>query len=338
MNKTTLALLIKLRSSPTAPQISERFVSLTVLEALLNLINKRPYAQYEFKKMDGYALLQRIYTSMEALNRYLLLKNMNAAFGVSARNSIECNSENSSAGVNEELNQSSTQQQQQQQNNATYYLSIQKRLLIVLLNGCFRKPVFCMNYYSNERIELCITLSSSTKSNRLAAAGKSELPINELSTTSNNKSIYLCNPDLLAQVVIEWTLWRPAPSLPISNSNISTTNNNLWRHIFLILHKLLESNHSSQVYHSNLFLRYNLLEKLMHFLLDANEENCIFDENSCLSLLLVFKHFNSIISSAIKTKQLFASFFDYLHILHPENRAYIEYSTKSFYYNLTLSN
>ncbi len=74
----------------------------------------------------------------------------------------------------------------------------------------------------------------------------------------------------------------------------------------------------------------------MHFILDANEDNYVFEENACQSLIHIFKHFNSINSNNSKTKELFASFFEYLHVLHPENKAYIVYSTNSFYYNLTI--
>ena len=74
----------------------------------------------------------------------------------------------------------------------------------------------------------------------------------------------------------------------------------------------------------------------MHFILDANEENYVFEANSCQSLINIFKHFNSIHSSNVKTKELFASFFEYLHVLHPENKAYIVYATKHFYFNLTI--
>lgn len=109
--------------------------------------------------------------------------------------------------------------------------------------------------------------------------------------------------------------------------------------MFEILDTLLSDyNQISLVYHSNLFIKYGLLEKLMHFVLDANEEGYIFRSNSLEPFIRIFKHFNSIPSNNMnEIKQLFANFFEYLHILHPENKAYIVYATNYFYYNLTLS-
>jgi hypothetical protein len=89
---------------PTAPP------SLTILQALVNLLNKRPSIQSDFAEMDGYALLQRIYTSMAGLNLY---QSRSAAAPTSA----------------------------------TYFASIQTDLFVILLNGCFRQAVVCTNRY-----------------------------------------------------------------------------------------------------------------------------------------------------------------------------------------------
>lgn len=280
-----------------------------MLESLINLINKRPHIENEFKKIDGYVLLQHIYTSIATLNKFSL-------------RSIQKNQTNSSR-----INY-----------NHYYYALIQKKLFVVLINGSFRKPVFCMNFYTDENIEMCYNFKRTFKTDLNST--------NELAKNNKSSNIYIINADLLAQVIIEWTLWRPfetissysTPSSPSqSPHSFYNTQTNLWKHIFQILNKILDDDHLSQLYHSNLFLKYNLLEKLIHFLLDANEENCVFDESSCVSLINIFKHFNSIRSQASVTKQLFSNFFDYLHILHPENNAYIVYSSKLFYYNLNIN-
>ena len=258
-----------------------KFASLFTLDACINLINKRPNIQLEFKKMDGYSMLQRIFTSIASLNRF------------------------------------TTKLSKNKQSNS-YYGSIQKELFVVLLNGSFRKPVLCMNNYSSDKIEMCINKT------------KKEKNVNCL----KGYNIYLINPDLLSKVIIEWTLWQPFETHS-PDSKLNRTS--LWKQIFEILNNLLEDDHSSQVYHSDVFIRFNLLDKLMHFLLDANGENCVFERNSCASLISIFKHFNSLHYGSSRTKRLFSNFFEYLHILHPENNAYIINSTGSFYYNLTLS-
>ncbi len=136
-------------------------------------------------------------------------------------------------------------------------------------------------------------------------------------------------------VLIEWDLWESFDkvSAEIKKSNC------LWKNMFEILDSLLSDyNQLSLVYHTNLFVKYGLLEKLMHFVLDANEEGYVFRGDQLEPLISIFKHFNSIPSNNLnEIKQLFANFFEYLHILHPENKAYIVYATNYFYYNLTLS-
>lgn len=104
--------------------------------------------------------------------------------------------------------------------------------------------------------------------------------------------MHLVNGNLLAHVLIEWTLWQ----------SFEASDLNLWQIIFRVLDCLLENNPAAQLLHSNVFIRFNIIEKLMHFLLDANEEQFVFEENSCLSLINIFKHFNSINSNNIKTK------------------------------------
>ena len=279
---------------------------MTMLETLINLLNKRQYIQYEFKKINGYVLLQHIFTSIASLNKFKLI----------------------SSSPNSTLNH-------------YYYGLIQKKLFIIMINGSFRKPVLSMNFYANENIQMCcekteievISQANEKLSNKTRLNSYSNLDVEAI----KNSNIYIINPDLLAQVVIEWSLWRPFVKPSPSQHQPKTSTSYLWQHIFKILNKLLDDSHSSQLYHSNLFLKFNILEKLMHFLLDANEENCLFDQVSSNSLIKIFKHFNSFGSNLQTTKQLFSNFFEYLHILHPENNAYIVYSPKSFYFYLALS-
>jgi len=281
----------------------DKFSSLIMLEALINLLNKRQYIQYEFKKIDGYILLQHIFTSIASLNKFKLMTS-------STETSV----------------------------NHYYYNLIQKKLFVVMINGSFRKPVFSLNFYSNENIQMCFERPEIDDIAKKNDHGESKSRLNSYSNldldATKSSNIYIVNPDLLAQVIIEWSLWRPFTK-NLQEQKINTPY--LWQHIFKILYKLLEDSHSSQLYHSNLFLKYNILEKLIHFLLDANEENCLFDQSTSSSLIKIFKHFNSFGSDVSTTKQLFSNFFEYLHILHPENNAYIVYSPKIFYFNLTLS-
>ncbi len=95
--------------------------------------------------------------------------------------------------------------------------------------------------------------------------------------------MHIINGELLSYMVIEWSLWQ-------------TFDNNppFWNFTFDVLDSLLENNPSVQLYHSNLFIRFNFIEKLMHFLLDANEEQYTLEKSSCQSFINIFKHFNSI--------------------------------------------
>ena len=201
--------------------------------------------------------------------------------------------------------------------SSTYYQRIQKEFFVLLMNACFRKSVFTINYYMNNQIETCFEIKSTHQ-------------LNQMSTKSSENNIYLININLLAYVIIDWDLWwRPYdPNEPP-----------LWKNMFEILDILLSDyNQCSLLYHMNLFIKYNILEKLMHFVLDANEESYILRKKSLEPLIRIFKHFNSITNNnSDEIKKLFSNFFEYLHILHPENKAYIVYSTNYFYYNLTLS-
>lgn len=95
--------------------------SLNILQALINLINKRPSIEDDFRRMDGYALLQRIYTSMAGLNLYQTTAAATAK---------------------------------------SYYASVQVELFTILINGCFRHAVVCANIYIKERVELCCKSTS----------------------------------------------------------------------------------------------------------------------------------------------------------------------------------
>lgn len=169
----------------------------------------------------------------------------------------------------------------------------------------------------NNRVETCFETKSTNQ-------------LSQLNTKTSENNIYLVNINLLTNVIIDWDLWWQ----PYDPNEAP-----LWKNMFEILDTLLSDyNQYSLVYHTNLFIKHNILEKLMHFVLDGNEESYVFRRNSLDPLIQVFKHFNSITTNnSDEIKRLFANFFEYLHILHPENKAYIVYSTNYFYYNLTLS-
>lgn len=270
--------------------------SLLMLESLICLVNKRSHIQSEFRKMDGYVLLKRIFTSIASLNKYLV-KN------------------------------------QHYLKEKSYYSFIQKELFITLINGSFFKPVFSLNYYdtSKDNIDFCYE----------RPVRKSEKKTEE--TFCNLSSINVVNPQILSNLIIEWELWIPLENL--DNKLVKSTC--LYKFAFQILNKLLNFENKSQLYHSNLFLKYNLLEKLIIFLLDANEENFLLDSSACAELINIFKHFNSIFTwssgddhpngSKSTTKKLFSNFFDYLYLLHPENNVYIINQKNEFYFHLSKS-
>jgi len=202
------------------------FTSLKLLESLLNLINKRPAIHESFKRLDGYSLLRRIYTSIASLNRVNTTK-VPAALSY-------------------------------------YFGHIQTDLFCVLLNACFRGPVICRNNYSKEQIEVL----------------------------SGGDSVCVVNGDLLTGCLIEWSLWLGSGEL--------------WKVVFKVLDVMLQTrNLGADMFHSSLFIRFGLVEKLIQFVLDANEENYVFEESGCESLIRILRHFNSINSSQSKTKVTF---------------------------------
>ncbi len=152
-----------------------KFASLNILEGLLNLVNKRPHLQVDFHKMNGYALMQRIYTSIANLNKF-----QEVSASVLSNSNLKTNLSN---------------------NTYCYYATIQIELLSILLNACFKKPVVCLNNYSKEKIKICSfnlqrrTSSSSTKNKE-----------NNSGLILDENNIYLINGELLSHV-IEWTLW-----------------------------------------------------------------------------------------------------------------------------------
>lgn len=229
-----------------------RLPSLNVLDAMLNLINKRPSIQLDFNQLDGYALLQKVYTSIASLN---LKENSNS--------------------------------------NCTYYGSIQTELYSLLINSCFQKPVVCINNYIKEKIEICCL------ANNLPPRQSN---LSDLNLLIEENEMHMINGELLSHMVIEWTLWQTFDNNP-----------EFWNFTFDVLDTLLESNPSVQLYHSNLFIRFNIIERLMHFLLDANEDQYVLEQSSCQSFINIFKHFNSINSKSSKTKVVI--FFYLYHFL-----------------------
>jgi hypothetical protein len=292
--------------------ILDKLASLKILETLINLVNKRVNTQNEFKKLDGYVLLQRIYSSIAGFNKFLVENRANS------------------------------------QSIISYYSIIQKKLFVILANGCFRKPAFSMNYYLDDEINIELCFNPPKLKNK---------PKDE------SACMHLVNLDLLTHVILEWELWIPldfiiknATSSPAANGGggagvyLNTNGQNLWKYLFQIMHKLLDEDSSSQLYHTSLFLNQNWHEKLVYFLLDINAEHFIVDETSCSWFIRILNYFSGLFKSEAFTrhklinsngvsitKQLFFHFGDYLYILHPDNNVYIVNQKSEFYFNLNLS-
>ena len=219
----------------------------------------------------------------------------------------------------------------------------------------------------------------------------------------DSDTLYLVNVNLFAKVIVDWSLWSNYGNSNSNNTMKSSASSSgaspaaadnaftattitrrrhlasaatsrkqqrsvqvlaLWKHIFHMLNKLLET-HSGRlnVYHATMFLKYSVHDKLVHFLIDADEAQCAIDEPTAQSLCALFRNFNivrhtstttttaSTTSSASAafshihvtaaqamaksnriTKQLIVKYVDYLNMLHAERLAYIVYDTKDFYY------
>ncbi len=293
------------------------------------MLNKRPHIQLEFKQADGYSLLQRVFISIASLNKFY----------------SHTNGSNSTA----------TEPQ------TSYFGQIQKKLFLKLINGCFQSPVFYLNShsYSVDKIELTFYLANDSIGD---SSYKHKTSNPERNSKLNKKpslsNVHLINANLLAQILVEWDLWRPVSvvnskettrTAPMSSGRKYSDYNgeNIWQHMFKILNKLLEDGNPAQMFHSSLFLKHGILEKLMHFLLDANGENFFLDQESCQALIDIFKHFNTVFnnmphngsSASYKaiTKQLFSNFSDYLYILHSERNVYIVNQKNEFYFHLSKS-
>jgi hypothetical protein len=305
-----------LMSDKDQNNMQESFTSLTILEIIINLLNKRPHIHFEFKEADGYSLIQRVFSSIASNNKFLTIKSSESL-------------------------------------SISYFTKIQNKLFLNLINGCFQTPVFCLSTnFMSEKIDLTFNLKNSDlKSNQnpeLMRRSSSSLNFEKavkLSKKPSLSSVYLINAELLSQVLIEWDLWRP---LSVHKSYSNDVNSNIWQHMFKILNTLLEDENPSQIYHMILFLKNNILEKLMFFLLDANGENFLLDNESCQYLVKIFNHFNtvynnlsnqnsSLFSARPISKQLFQNFSDYLYILHSEKNVYIVNQKNEFYFNLSFS-
>ena len=147
------------------------------------------------------------------------------------------------------------------------------------------------------------------------------------------KNIYLINPNLLSNILLEWKFLRYS-LLSLSEKQ------SLCHYLFQILLSLLiETNNinSSFNYHSTVFFNYDILDKLMNYLLDANTDHFKFDEKLCHLFVDIFKQFNLVCNSfASKTKDLLKKFFNYLIILHPQNNFIVISSRKLFFDHLNL--
>jgi hypothetical protein len=180
------------------------------------------------------------------------------------------------------------------------------RYFKILLNNCFKEPV--VN-----------TLECSFKFNPTRAEAKSTV------------DLFLVNSDLLTFILLEWNL--------IKYSSLSIkTKQGLCSCLFETMQMLLNDKNPSFSYHSNVFAKFNYLDRLMDYILDANTDNFIYDTKLCDLFIQIFKNFNHVCYSlASKTKQLLASYNRYLNTLHPEKNFNIVNLQKSYFFNLILS-
>lgn len=229
--------------------------------------------------------------------------------------------------------------QQVQAASTSFYSMQQKRLFVTLVNGCFRQPPFCINsrYFNNSNERVCEIV------NMIVDRSTSLLSPSSTSTSG----LYLVNSLLLTQVVLEYELWLPFESLTTNSvvNSETTTGGNLWRHLFQIIYKLLEEDKSTQMYHTGLFLSNELHQKLVFFLLDANEERFYIDAMSCHAFMQIFGHFGMIFGGAnakqaalsFITPKLFCDFAEFLYSFHPDSNVYIVNQKSEFYFNISLS-
>lgn len=186
----------------------------------------------------------------------------------------------------------------------------------ILINNCFKEPVICLNDYMRQTS--CL---------------------NNIKSTTN---IYLVNPNLLSNILLEWKFLR------YSSLN-SNEKHNLCNFLFQTLWTLLldtnsnslspsNSSSSSFNYHSTIFFNYEILDKLMNYLFDANTDSFVFDDKLCYLFVDIFKQFNLVCNSfASKTKDLLKKFFNYLILLHPQSSFIVISSKKQFYNQLNFS-
>jgi hypothetical protein len=183
----------------------------------------------------------------------------------------------------------------------------------IIINNCFKEPVICLNDYINQ---------------------------NNFNNLKSISSIYLVNPNLLSNILLEWKFLR--------YSSLSVTDkHSLCNYLFQILLALLidtnnttvsSPNSSSFNYHSTIFFNYDILDKLMNYLFDANTDSFVFDDKLCYLFVDIFKQFNLVCNSfASKTKDLLKKFFNYLILLHPQSNFIVISSKKQFYNHICFS-
>lgn len=94
--------------------------------------------------------------------------------------------------------------------STSYYAIMQKRLFVTLVNGCFRQPTFCIHsrYFNNSNERMIEIVNMIAADSRLVST-----------SPTNTSGLYLINPVLLTQVVLECELWLPFENLTTSSTS-----------------------------------------------------------------------------------------------------------------------
>ena len=119
-------------------QEEKQLTSLVLLETMLCLLAKRPNVQFEFKQLDGYALLKHV---------FICIANMRSVLNTSSNNNTNTNNGrlrnvSSTSNMSSSTLTSTADMIGNNNNNNCYFDSIRTRLFVVLVNACFRKPMF----------------------------------------------------------------------------------------------------------------------------------------------------------------------------------------------------
>lgn len=146
------------------------------------------------------------------------------------------------------------------------------------------------------------------------------IPENNCEVITSNRNLHLININLLTNVILDWKF--------IGYSSINDQDKTkLCLLVFQALNRLLSdyentgnlSNINIHSYNSNIFYKYKIFDLLINYLLDANSDKFLFNDQMVYLFIQIFKNFNTVCCSLIsKMKYLIESFNRFLLVLHPE--------------------